>query len=149
MQILFGCDGRLPEIARILNQASADKLPNLPIRHAEWRDNIQRKLDTNARQQELQAPGNKIEQLTFCVDDFVLLRRDTVKPKKLESDWTGPFRIVAEVSPSRYQLRRVMDTAESSRLTSAAASQLRLWSKCWTPEECQFLLSDFEQVIVV
>lgn len=91
LQTLFGCDGRLPEIARILNQASIDKLPTLPIRQEEWRDKIKKRLDDSALRQEKSAPGNKSLQQIYKTNDFVMVCRNVVKTKKLESAWTGPY----------------------------------------------------------
>ena len=47
------------------------------------------------------------------------------------------------LSPGRYELRKVGDVAESTRVTAAAAYQMRLWPKDWCPEDCSDLLETY------
>lgn len=112
----------MPEITRILNQALIDKLPTFPIRQEEWREKIKKRLDDNALLQEKSAPGNKSFQQIYKTNDFVMVHKNVIKSRKLESEWTGPYRVTAEVLANRYQLRRVFDTSESNKITAVAAS---------------------------
>ncbi|KAL1488447.1 hypothetical protein ABEB36_014918 [Hypothenemus hampei] len=56
----------------------------------------------------------------------------------------GPYKIIGTSSPNRYDLRRVGDLAESTKITSAAGYQLRLCDKEWSPEECSEMLESYE-----
>jgi transposase InsO family protein len=143
LQTLFGCDNRLPEIQRIITNASDDKLPQPILQQEKWRQFVNQRLIANSIHQEAYANRNSKPQKSFTVGDFVLLAREALKPKKFESGWTGPYKITAVLSPNRYELRRVGDVADSTRVTSAAACQMRLWAKEWCPDDCADLLESY------
>jgi hypothetical protein len=143
LQTLFGCDNRLPEIQRIITNASDDKLPQPVLQQEKERQFVNQRLIANSIHQEAYANRNSKPQKSFTVGDFVLLAREALKPKKFESGWTGPYKITAVLSPNRYELRRVGDVADSTRVTSAAACQMRLWAKEWCPDDCADLLESY------
>ncbi|VEN56960.1 unnamed protein product [Callosobruchus maculatus] len=144
LQTLFGCDNRLPEISRIIESASDDKLPLAALEREKWRQFVNTRLSENASYQENY--GNKnasISTKSFNVGDFVLISREALKSKKLESGWVGPYKITQKLPNSRYELRRVDDVSESIRTTVAVPSQMRLWIKEWVPDDCAEILDSY------
>lgn len=144
LQILFGCDNRLPEISRIIENASDDKLPLVTMEREKWRQFVNRRLSENATAQDNYAKRNSSTSTkSYNVGDFVLISREALKPKKLESGWVGPYKITKKLPNSRYELRRVDDVSESIRMTVAVPSQMRLWTKEWFPNECAEILESY------
>ncbi|KAJ8913306.1 hypothetical protein NQ315_010973 [Exocentrus adspersus] len=143
LQTLFGCDNRLPEIQRVIDTASNDKLPVASVQHEKWRQFVSKRIEENATRQESYVNKGTKAQRKFKVGDYVLVSRKALKPRKFESGWTGPYRITAILSTNRYELRRVGDVAESTRVTAAAACQMRIWAQEWSPEDCADVLESY------
>nr|CAI5826431.1 unnamed protein product [Callosobruchus analis] len=94
LQTLFGYDNRLPEISRTIESASDDKLPLATLEREKWRQFVNTRLSENAISQENYAQKNASRfTKSFNVGDFVLISREALKPKKLESGWLGPYKI--------------------------------------------------------
>ena len=102
LQTLFGCDHRLPEIQRIIENASDEKLPNSAVQHEKWKE-------LNTIQQEERSRNRSKPQKVYNIGDYVLVSRDTNKSRKFESGWFGPYKVTHILSPGRYELRKVGD----------------------------------------
>lgn len=143
LQTLFGCDNRLPEIQRIISTASEDKLPVSPVQHEKWREFVRKRLEDNAARQDSYSNKSTKVKKEFLIGDYVLLSREALRPKKFESGWNGPYKVTNVLPCHRYELRKVGDVTESTKITSAAAHQMKLWTKEWCPEDCADVLESY------
>lgn len=132
---LFRCDNRLPEISRIIENASDDKLPweFVNIRSQKILLSKKTTLKESPRQKNCSALA------------ILLFSREVLKSKKLESGWIGPYKVTKGLPHSRYELRRVGDVSGSTiiRTTVAIPSQIRLWTKEWFPDDCEKILESY------
>ena len=109
LQTIFGCDHRLPEIQRIIENVSDEKLPTSAVQHEKWREFVKRRLDENTIQQDERSRNRSKPQKVYNIGDYVLVSRDTNKLRNFESGWFGPYKVTHILSPGRYELRKVGD----------------------------------------